>query len=95
MPAKLPSGGCFRYIQGNNEEEMKIKMTVPVTMEIQPNSAESEESFCRKNFTMSFFIPFKHQKNAPSPSADNVHLTVVKPFCAYVKVYGGYSEHQE
>ena len=64
-------------------------MTVPVTMQIQPNGAESK-SFCKNNFTMNFFIPFKHQKNAPSPSASNVHLTVVKPFCAYLKVYGGY-----
>ena len=68
---------------------MKIKMTVPVTnhMQLDPKS----DSFCKKNFTMSFFIPFKHQKDAPAPTADDVFLTVVKPFCAYVKVYGGYS----
>ena len=68
---------------------MKIKMTVPVTNQIQLDT--ESESFCKNNFTMSFFIPFEHQKNAPAPSADDVHLTVVKPFCAYVRVYGGWS----
>ncbi|XP_078385067.1 uncharacterized protein LOC144667511 [Oculina patagonica] len=83
----------FKYIQGANEEKMKIKMTVPVTNQIQPDT--KSESFCKNNFTMSFFIPFKHQKNAPAPSDDNVHLTVVKPFCAYVRVYGGYSNMEK
>lgn len=64
-------------------------MTVPVAMQIQPDT--KSESFCKNNFTMSFFIPFKHQKDAPAPSEDNVHLTVFQPFCAYVKVYGGFS----
>ena len=79
----------FSYIQGKNEEKIKIKMTVPVTMAMQP-SDETPTSF-KNNYTMSFFIPFKHQKDAPAPSADDVHLTEAKPFCAYVKAYGGYS----
>ena len=79
----------FRYIQGNNEENVRIKMTVPVTMQMQPD--ETSGSFCKDNYTMSFFIPFKHQKDAPAPSAGDVHLTDTEPFCAYVKVYGGYS----
>ena len=40
---------------------------------------------------MSFFIPFKHQQDAPIPNNDKVNLEIVKPFCAYVKVYGGFS----
>jgi len=79
----------FSYIQGNNEEEMTIKMTVPVTMQIQPDT--KSESFSKNDYTMSFFIPFKHQKDAPAPSAEDVQLTVVQPFCAYVRVYGGRS----
>lgn len=75
----------FGYIQGNNEEEMKIKMTVPVTMQIQPDT--KSESFSKNDYTMSFFIPFKHQKDAPAPSAEDVQLTDVQPFCAYVRVY--------
>ena len=79
----------FEYISGNNTKKMKIDMTVPVAMQIQPD-AESD-SFCKNNYTMSFFVPFKHQKDAPEPSEDTVDLTVFQPFCAYVRVYGGYS----
>ena len=75
----------FSYIQGNNEEGMKIKMTVPVTMKIQPDT--KPESFSKNDYTMSFFIPFKHQKDAPAPSAEDVQLTVVQPFCTYVRVF--------
>ena len=64
---------------------MKIKMTVPVTMQIQPDT--KSESFSKNDYTMSFFIPFKHQKDAPAPSAEDVQLTEVQPFCAYVRVY--------
>lgn len=41
---------------------------------------------------MSFFVPFKHQKDAPAPSESSVQLTVFQPFCAYVRVYGGSSD---
>ena len=81
----------FRYIQGGNAEQMKINMTVPVTMKMQPLQSGSGSQFVEKNYTMSFFIPFKHQEDAPAPSADNVMLTNVQPFCAYVKEYGGFS----
>ena len=60
-------------------------MTVPVTMQIQPDT--KPESFSKNDYTMSFFIPFKHQKDAPAPSAEDVQLTVVQPFCAYVRVF--------
>ena len=81
----------FKYISGNNKERMKIKMTVPVTMQIKP----SEKSDSLEYRTMSFFIPFKHQKDAPIPSAGDVSLTFDKPFCAYVKVYGGWSNREK
>ena len=79
----------FRYISGSNKEAMKIKMTVPVTMQMQPD--DTSDSFCKENYTMSFFIPFKHQIDAPAPTEENVRLEEVEPFCAYVKVYGGWS----
>ena len=68
---------------------MKIKMTVPVTMQIKPDT--ESETFSKNDYTMSFFIPFKHQKDAPVPSAEDVQLTVVQPFCAYVRVYRNHS----
>lgn len=69
---------------------MKINMTVPVTNSMQLEDPESN-TFYKMNFTMSFFIPYKHQEDAPAPSEEDVHLSVVQPFCAYVKVYGGFS----
>lgn len=81
----------FKYITGNNKEQMEIKMTVPVTMQMKP----SENSESLEYRTMSFFIPFKHQRDAPIPSAGDVSLTVDKPFCAYVKVYGGWSNREK
>ena len=81
----------FRYIEGSNAKQMKIKMTVPVIMMMQPLQPGSG-SFVKEDFTMSFFIPFKHQKDAPAPSAGDVELTTVKPFCAYVREYGGFSD---
>lgn len=79
----------FKYIQGNNEEGMKIKMTVPVTMLMRPGKKSGSVSPEKR--TMSFFIPFKHQEDAPAPSASDVQLSIAEPFCAYVKVYGGWS----
>ena len=62
-------------------------LTSALMQPLQPGSG----SFVKEDFTMSFFIPFKHQKDAPAPSADDVELTTVKPFCAYVREYGGFS----
>lgn len=84
----------FRYIEGSNAKQMKIKMTVPVTMMMQPLQSGSG-SFVKEDFTMSFFIPFKHQKDAPAPTADDVELNTVKPFCAYVREYGGFSNMEK
>ena len=81
----------FKYITDNNKEQMEIKMTVPVTMQMKT----SENSDSLEYRTMSFFIPFKHQRDAPIPSADDVSLTVDKPFCAYVKVYGGWANREK
>ena len=74
----------FRYISGNNQAEMKIEMTAPVAKKM--NTGPRSMSYQ----TMSLFIPFKHQQDAPMPNNDEVNLEIVKPFCAYVKVYGGF-----
>ena len=35
--------------------------------------------------------PSSTRKTSPAPSADDIELTTVKPFCAYVREYGGFS----
>ena len=73
----------FMYIQGTNDKRAKIAMTVPVTKKIITNK--------KGKSCMGFFIPFKYQENTPVPIDPLVRVVRVKPFCAYVKVYGGYS----
>ena len=78
----------FEYIQGNNTRKEKIKMTVPVAIEIQAGQGP----FCKNNFTVNFFVPFKLQGNAPAPSNKEVFISTVATFCTYVIDYGGYSD---
>jgi len=71
----------FRYIDGANDREIKINMTVPVTME------KSHETFSKKPQNMSFFIPYDHQENPPRPTDSDVYLRTTPRFCVYVRTF--------
>jgi hypothetical protein len=47
----------FKYIDGGNEDEVKIPMTSPVLVDVEPSCGP----FCKNNFTVSFFVPFDFQ----------------------------------
>lgn len=47
----------FKYIDGGNEDEVKIPMTSPVLVDVEPSCGP----FCKNNFTVSFFVPFNFQ----------------------------------
>ena len=51
-------------------------MTVPVTMRIQEGS---------DTITMSFFIPFEHQANPPTPSSEDVFISEVPEHEVFVR----------
>lgn len=81
----------FNYIEGENVPKKKIPMTAPVAVEIQPGQGP----FCKNNFTINFFVPFEDQEDPAPPTSKDVYISTLKGFCAYVKVYGGYSNIDE
>lgn len=77
----------FDYIEGENVKKVKIPMTAPVAVEIQPGQGP----FCKNNFTVNFFIPFADQSSPIDPTNKEVFISSLPEFYAYVIVYGGYS----
>jgi len=77
----------FNYIEGENVKKMKIPMTAPVAVEIEPGQGP----FCKNNFTINFFVPFEDQADPAAPTDKDVYISSLPAFTAYVKVYGGYS----
>ncbi|EPS74610.1 hypothetical protein M569_00148, partial [Genlisea aurea] len=57
----------FRYIQGDNEEHLKIEMTGPVLTQVKP----SDGPFCTSSFVVSFYVPKANQQNPPP--AEGLH----------------------
>ncbi|XP_062585678.1 heme-binding protein 2-like isoform X2 [Saccostrea cucullata] len=78
----------FNYIQGENEKEMKIDMTAPVSTKVEPGAGPN----CESTFTVSFFIPPEHQENPPQPKNPNVFIEERPEFEAYVKTFGGFAK---
>lgn len=81
----------FDYIEGENVKKMKIPMTDPVAVEIQPGQGP----FCKNNFTINFFVPFEDQADPAAPTNKDVFISSLPAFTAYVKVYGGFSNIDE
>ncbi|XP_040921139.1 heme-binding protein 2 [Toxotes jaculatrix] len=77
----------FKYIQGNNQNKVKVEMTAPVTCRVVPGAGPA----CESQFTVSFYIPEEHHASPPEPSDPEVFLEHRKEFTAYVRTYGGFS----
>ncbi|XP_040016358.1 heme-binding protein 2 [Gasterosteus aculeatus] len=77
----------FKYIQGTNQNNVKVEMTAPVTCRVAPGAGPA----CESQFTVSFYIPEEHQENPPEPSDPEVFVEHRKEFTAYVRTYGGFS----
>ena len=54
----------FQYISGQNNQEVKIAMTTPVSVLIEPGQGPN----CENKFTMAFYIPAIHQDSPPIPT---------------------------
>ncbi|XP_041633826.1 heme-binding protein 2-like [Cheilinus undulatus] len=76
----------FRYISGENEEGMKIKMTAPVVTKMPDNTSFWE----KRVYTMSFLLPSEQQKNPPMPTDDKVFIDEWPELNVYVQGYGGW-----
>ncbi|XP_061742056.1 heme-binding protein 2 isoform X2 [Nerophis ophidion] len=66
---------------------VQVEMTAPVTGHVDPGAGPT----CESHFTVSFFIPVKHQANPPEPSDPDVFVEHRKEFTVYVRTYGGFS----
>ncbi|XP_071335358.1 heme-binding protein 2 [Trachinotus anak] len=77
----------FKYIQGNNQNKVKVEMTAPVTCRVDPGAGPA----CESQFTVSFYIPEEQQATPPEPSDPDVFVEHRKEFTAYVRTYGGFS----
>uniref|UniRef100_A0A8C2UF34 Uncharacterized protein n=1 Tax=Coturnix japonica TaxID=93934 RepID=A0A8C2UF34_COTJA len=66
----------FHYIQGKNEKEIKIDMTVPVTCLVKSGCAD---------YKISFFVPFEHQDSPPQPTDSDVFIEERKAVAIFVR----------
>ena len=64
----------FQYISGANDKSEKVDMTSPVMTRVKE---AGQGPFCNTTFTVSFFVPFVHQDDAPTPTASDVYLDKV------------------
>ena len=73
----------FNYISGNNEKNLEIKMTIPVT--------QTEKS---GNMTMQFYLPSKFSKNnVPEPTNTDVEVINIEGgYYAVIRYSGRASE---
>lgn len=79
----------FQYIQGGNQDELRIKMTVPVTNVVRPHKPSKGY-----NYTMSFFIS-PSITHPPIPSNDKVFIEKKTSFKVYVHSFADYAWNQE
>jgi hypothetical protein len=76
----------FNYIDEGNLMGIKIPMTSPVRVRMEPSCG----AFCKQNFTVSFFLPKEYQSNPPPPLDESVFIEKDPPATYYVKSSGGF-----
>jgi len=77
----------FRYIQGANEKQQKIKMTAPVLSVL--NADEKTGTLIKNSFEMSFFTP-KAMEELPKPTNEKLELKEFGPVKVYAVRFGGW-----
>jgi len=81
----------FTYIDGNNENGVKVDMTSPVTILVQPGEGPN----CENTFTGSFYIPSALQDNPPHPSDPNVYIEERPELHLFSKRFHGFTNDQD
>ncbi|NXJ73709.1 HEBP2 protein, partial [Trogon melanurus] len=76
----------FHYIQGKNEKEMRIDMTVPVTCLVKSGCTD---------FKISFFVPFEHQDSPPQPTDSDVFIEERKAAAIFTRSFGGFASPEK
>ncbi|XP_047500336.1 heme-binding protein 2-like [Penaeus chinensis] len=81
----------FDYIDGQNEEGMKIDMTAPVTTLVIPGEGPN----CENNFTESFYIPSVHQANPPKPTNPDVYIEERPELHVFSRRFHGFANDED
>lgn len=76
----------FDYIDEGNALGVKIPMTSPVKIRMEPSCGV----FCKQNFTVSFYMPKKWQDEPPAPLDSRIFIERTKAMTVYVKSSSGY-----
>lgn len=82
----------FRYISGNNSENQKISMTVPVTInyESKDNKEIIKNSSCV--MSMSFYVPAQFSNDTPQPTGDNMSVKEIPEMIVAASRFSGYAK---
>ncbi|XP_060946779.1 heme-binding protein 2-like [Limanda limanda] len=75
----------YDYIQGSNNQEVKIDMTSPVLLTV-PDKRWYQKGL----FSMNFLLPSEHQENPPKPTKPGVHIRETPDMQVYVLSYSGW-----
>lgn len=70
---------------------VKIDMTAPVATRIVPGAGPN----CESTFTVSFYIPPKHQTDPPSPSNKDVFIEQFPEMTLYASARGGFMNEEQ
>ncbi|CAL4139611.1 unnamed protein product, partial [Meganyctiphanes norvegica] len=78
----------FDYIDGGNDQGIKIAMTSPVTTFVQPGAGPN----CESNFTMSFLVPEVHTAAPPAPTNPDVFIEERPDLASvFARQFGGFA----
>merc|ERR1712212_1457086 len=75
----------FNYIEGANQQEEKIKMTVPVTTEADRDGT----------MTMCFYLGEKHQASPPTPTGGGVFIENRPALSVFTRRFGGWASESD
>uniref|UniRef100_A0AAY5KV23 Heme-binding protein 1 n=1 Tax=Esox lucius TaxID=8010 RepID=A0AAY5KV23_ESOLU len=76
----------FKYINGSNNDGVKIDMTAPVIIKVQ----EKKRIWQSAIYTLSFLLPSAYQNDPPQPTDNKVYFTDLPDMKVYARTYGGY-----
>ncbi|XP_015238692.1 PREDICTED: uncharacterized protein LOC107090046 [Cyprinodon variegatus] len=76
----------FMYINGGNEEGVKMEMTAPVLVKVPEETTMWEPAV----YTLSFLLPSAYQDKPPAPTNDKLYFTEMPEMDVYVRSYGGW-----
>lgn len=65
----------FNYISGQNERQVQIPMTAPVSVLVEPDGeTEAADGVLQTTFTMAFYIPAPFDEDPPRPNDSDVSI---------------------